>query len=103
LVTNNAPASFAVGTNWVTWTVVDTSGNTAGCVQTVTIAPVLPGGLAIFCSGGLITLIWDTGILQEADSVAGEFSDVAGAISPYTIAMGDSAPEKYFRLRLCGP
>ena len=34
-VTNNAPASFPIGTNYVTWTVKDNSGNTATCIQTV--------------------------------------------------------------------
>ena len=36
-VTNNAPTQFPVGTNTVTWTVTDTSGNTASAVQTVTV------------------------------------------------------------------
>src|SRR5262249_8091405 len=34
-VTNNAPASFPVGMTIVTWTVIDTAGNTANCQQTV--------------------------------------------------------------------
>ncbi len=36
-VTNNAPASFSLGTTTVTWTVTDGSGNTATATQTVTI------------------------------------------------------------------
>lgn len=36
-VTNNAPVSFPVGTTVVTWTVSDSSGNTATCTQTVTV------------------------------------------------------------------
>ncbi len=36
-VTNNAPSRFPVGTNTVTWTVTDTSGNSASAVQTVTV------------------------------------------------------------------
>ena len=35
--TNNAPASFPVGVTNVIWTVEDTSGNTAICIQTVTV------------------------------------------------------------------
>jgi parallel beta-helix repeat protein len=34
-VTSNAPASFPVGTNTVTWTVTDTHGNTNSCQQLV--------------------------------------------------------------------
>jgi gliding motility-associated-like protein len=36
-VTNNAPATFVIGTTTVTWTVTDASGNTATAIQTVTI------------------------------------------------------------------
>ena len=36
-VTSNAPATFPLGTTVVTWTVVDGSGNTATCTQTVTV------------------------------------------------------------------
>ena len=36
-VTNNAPANFPVGTNTVTWTVTDASGNTATCAQRVVV------------------------------------------------------------------
>jgi hypothetical protein len=36
-VTNNAPGAFAIGVTSVTWTVTDNSGNTATCVQTVTV------------------------------------------------------------------
>jgi gliding motility-associated-like protein len=36
-VTNNAPASFSLGTTTVVWTVTDNSGNTATANQTVTV------------------------------------------------------------------
>ena len=36
-VTSNAPVTFPLGTTVVTWTVVDGSGNTATCTQTVTV------------------------------------------------------------------
>jgi hypothetical protein len=57
-VTNNAPASFALGTNVVTWTVVDTSGNTATCPQLVIVrdqtAPTLtcPSNLVVSANSG---------------------------------------------------
>ena len=41
-VASNAPAIFPVGTNIVTWTVTDTSGNTATCQQTVTVLEDVP-------------------------------------------------------------
>jgi hypothetical protein len=39
-VTNDAPAQFPKGVTTVTWTVADTSGNTATCAQTVTVTDV---------------------------------------------------------------
>ena len=36
-VTNDAPVTFALGTTTVTWTVTDGAGNTATCVQLVTV------------------------------------------------------------------
>ena len=36
-VTNNAPATYPLGTTNVTWVVTDGSGNTASCVQVVTV------------------------------------------------------------------
>ncbi|OWY26051.1 hypothetical protein BVG80_00640, partial [Sphingobacteriales bacterium TSM_CSM] len=37
LFTNNAPATYPVGTTTVTWTATDAAGNTATCSQTVTV------------------------------------------------------------------
>ena len=41
-VTNDAPVEFPVGTNWVTWTAVDTSGNISTCGQMVIVQDVTP-------------------------------------------------------------
>ncbi|MFM9057064.1 MAG: beta strand repeat-containing protein, partial [Bacteroidota bacterium] len=41
-VTNNAPATYPVGTTTVTWTVVDPAGNTTTANQLVTVTNVLP-------------------------------------------------------------
>ncbi len=51
-VTNNAPASFPAGTNSVTWTVVDTSGNTATCQQLVVVRDQTPP--AITCPANIV-------------------------------------------------
>lgn len=42
-VNNNAPTKIPVGTNTVTWTVADTSGNTATATQTVTVVGLSTG------------------------------------------------------------
>jgi uncharacterized repeat protein (TIGR01451 family)/gliding motility-associated-like protein len=39
-VTNNAPATFPIGNTIVTWTVTDSSGNSATCEQIVTVTDV---------------------------------------------------------------
>jgi len=36
-ITNDAPATFAIGNNTVNWTATDTAGNSATCTQTVTV------------------------------------------------------------------
>src|SRR5258706_12873238 len=51
-VTNNAPAVFALGTNTVTWTVTDTSGNTASCQQLIIVRDQTSP--TITCSSNLI-------------------------------------------------
>lgn len=43
-LTNNAPTKLPVGTNTVTWTVKDTSGNVATAVQTITVVGPGVGG-----------------------------------------------------------
>ncbi|MDG1766259.1 MAG: HYR domain-containing protein, partial [Flavobacteriales bacterium] len=39
-VSNNAPATFPIGTTTVTWTVTDNAGNTATCIQDVTVTDI---------------------------------------------------------------
>ncbi|MGM0626404.1 MAG: HYR domain-containing protein, partial [Bacteroidota bacterium] len=39
-VTNDAPATFPIGNTTVTWTVTDSSGNTASCEQIVTVTDI---------------------------------------------------------------
>src|SRR5207249_3684 len=41
-ITNDAPANFPLGTNTVTWTATDSSGNTATCLQTVVVTDTQP-------------------------------------------------------------
>src|SRR5262249_24144139 len=41
-VSGNAPAQYSSGTNLVTWTATDSSGNTATCIQTVIVTDNQP-------------------------------------------------------------
>lgn len=61
-ITNNAPATFPVGVTTVTWTAIDSSGNTATTTQTVTVtdaeAPVVNAAAnQTFCFSGHIYTI----------------------------------------------
>jgi hypothetical protein len=102
-VGNNAPSAYPLGANSVTWTVTDGSGNTATCVQTVTVvlSSSPPGNPTISYQGGTITIIWDGGVLQQSDDVLGTYTDVPGATSPWPVAGTD--PQKFYRVRGTGP
>jgi len=102
-VVNDAPVAYPLGPTVVTWTVTDGSGNTAACVQTVTVVPASspPGTPTISSSGGVITITWDAGVLQQADDVLGPYTDVPGATSPWPV--GGSDPQKFYRVRGTGP
>ncbi|UKN02647.1 HYR domain-containing protein [Paracrocinitomix mangrovi] len=58
-VTNDAPATFPVGTTTVTWTVTDIHGNTATCTQDVTVndnedpSIICPGDVTVDSDAGL--------------------------------------------------
>jgi hypothetical protein len=56
-----------------------------------------PHPLAISFAGGSVTLTYSNGTLQSATDVAGTYTDVAGAGSPYTVPA--TGPKKFFRLR----
>jgi len=52
-LTNDAPTAYALGVNTVKWTVTDGSGNTATCVQTITVTDNVPP--TITCPGNITT------------------------------------------------
>ena len=70
LVTNNAPSSFGVGTNTVTWTAVDTSGNLATCQQKVIVRDTTNP-----------TITCPTNLVFTADSVQGGRSNVTFTVT----------------------
>jgi hypothetical protein len=63
--------------------------------------PVL-GGLTIVYSPPNITMHWTDGILSQADSLSGPWTDTPGASPPsYTVAA--SAAARFYRLRCNSP
>lgn len=57
--------------------------------------------LTIAKSGANVVLTWPEGVLQQASSLPGGFTDVLGATSPYTTSA--SAGPKFFRVRVPVP
>ncbi|HZI34051.1 MAG TPA: hypothetical protein VFF11_17060, partial [Candidatus Binatia bacterium] len=60
---------------------------------------VPPGPLAFGASGGSLTISWPggAGLLQRSTNVAGPYTDVNGASSPYIISTTNAA--EFFRLK----
>jgi len=83
-VTNDAPAQFPKGDTTVTWTVTDTSGNTATCEQIVTVQD--HEDPTITCPAD-ITQDNDLGVCQAAVTVpapaTGDNCGVAGVVNDY--------------------
>lgn len=80
-VTNNAPSSFTVGVNNVTWTARDNGNNTATCIQKITVNDSInpyftatPDNFLVSDSDGIncSTLVPDfTGLFTASDSCVG--------------------------------
>jgi hypothetical protein len=79
-VTNNAPASFPVGTNQVTWSARDSNGNTATCLQTVIVRdnqpPTItcPANLAVVAAPGQPTI--NVTFIVTASDLCGSVSNL---------------------------
>ncbi len=56
-----------------------------------------PPTIAISLAGSDVTLTWPSGTLQQADTVNGQFAEVPGATSPYTIKA--SGAQKFYRCK----
>ncbi len=52
-ITNDAPATFSIGTTTVTWTVTDGSGNTASCSQDIIVEELDDVAPSISCPPGI--------------------------------------------------
>jgi hypothetical protein len=90
-VTNNAPANFPLGATTVTWTVTDSSGNSATATQTVTVTDTLKPGISlqssILLSGGI------TGPSSTQTPYLKPFK--AGIKFTSLLTVGDAAPNGY--------
>jgi uncharacterized repeat protein (TIGR03803 family) len=88
-------------TNTVICTASDACGNSNSCTFMVTVLRPVLGAPTISLVGSTITIAWTDGILQQADSVPGPWTDVQGAAAPYHTDV--SAAQKFYRLRCASP
>ena len=91
--TNNAPAQFLVGTNVVTWTAYDPSGNMATCAQLLTVTKVnLPPTTANFAAGTLRNVPTTIALAKLLKGAKASDPDgdtvVVSAVSPSSIQGG---------------
>jgi fibronectin type 3 domain-containing protein len=83
-----------------TYSVTVTIGacTSAPATTNVTVNPA--AALSIQSSDGNLILNWPFGTLQSATNIAGPWTDVAGATSPYTITPDPSQPQVFYRIQL---
>lgn len=88
-------------TNWIwaTWATIATNSSfaTYAPVATTSVTPVM---LNFNTSAGNMMLNWSQGTLQSADQVSGPYTNVTGAIAPYSVPLTNG--QKYFRIKV-GP
>lgn len=90
VITNDAPAELAVGTNIVTWTAIDPSGNSSSCTHTVTVVDPSPP-----------TITCPADVVLSADSACGFSGSIgmATAVDNCTptesLIIGNDAPGEF--------
>jgi hypothetical protein len=82
-------------TNWIWASYMTVAQNSAFENYSSVISPAAT--LRIQLSGNNVILFWPDGTLQSAGQVAGPYSDVAGAMSPYTNTV--SQTQQFYRVR----
>ena len=93
-VTNDAPATFPLGDTIVTWTVTDTSGNTATCEQTVTVQdttdPMIacPADITTDTDSGMDTAVVNYTAPVGTDNCTATTTQTAGLPSGSTFPIG---------------
>ena len=103
LTTNCVPPSgstFPIGTTVVNCTATDVCGGQANCSFQVT---VLGPIFVSYVATNRVVLTWTIGILQSTTNLLVPFTDVAGAMSPYTNSTLPPPPCRFYRLRWNSP
>ena len=91
-ITEHLPTFFILGETTITWTAIDTSGNSASATQTVTIIDTIPPELTM-PEDGVISAF---SLEKQVDIGQAQADDLAGSIltitndAPNTFPLGDT-------------
>jgi len=86
-ITNDAPATFPIGTTTVTWTATDANGNTATAMQTVTVVDTTPPVITVPpVTINPVTGTVNLGVITAVDAVDGPVTVTSNA--PATFPVG---------------
>jgi len=55
--------------------------------------------LSLSFSNNVLELTWPAGVLQQADSLSGQWDDIPGAVSPYQVNVSTNTSNKFYRTR----
>ena len=114
-VTHNAPVQFPKGVTTVTWTVTDTSGNTATCLQTVTVIGELVisstvwdrANLIFFCgtggcAGSTYYVLASTNMAEAMTNWVPVATNTFGVDGSFCVtnAVDANKPAQFFRLQV---
>jgi len=90
---------ISAATNNVALTVSGPAGaNTSTRIRYIVVTNLPPLSITIHQSGSQIQLLWPTGTLQKATIVTGPYTNIIGALSPFTLA--PSNPAQFFRVQV---
>jgi hypothetical protein len=92
-------SSSARSTNWIwaSWATVAPNSSFASYAP-VTSTSITPVTLNFSTGGGNLILNWSQGTLQSADQVPGPYTNVNGAVAPYSIPLTNA--EKFYRIKV---
>jgi hypothetical protein len=97
--TNQNPSITPATTNAAgVYNVAAIIGNCVSELGSTTVTANPPASVSIQCSSNGLVLTWPIGTLQSADELAGSWSDVPEATSPWTVAT--NAPQLFYRVRV---
>jgi hypothetical protein len=59
-----------------------------------------PAPFNYHASGGNLVISWSQGVLQSSSQINGTFTNITSATSPYSVPIGASGSQQFYRLRI---